>query len=218
MFWRSIFPYIYIASQHSPNFSIHNGVYSLILDFSAETIWALLSRLWTFGARCAFLFFHAYRGMLLWWSSSTFIWTEERIRMHTFLSFMHRIARAGHIVETLTFTSKLLQHIDISLSLYDLKCSFIFVFGGVAATLFLKEPNFPAGSPSNSMIISPPWRPASSAAESAIISEINIPLLFSIWYQFDLAKLMIEHSVGVQVKEVIKVSKIDQDFFSDDES
>jgi len=34
----------------------------------------------------------------------------------------------------------------------------------------------------------------------------------------DLAKLMIEHSVGVQVKEVIKVSKIDQDFFSDDES
>ena len=34
----------------------------------------------------------------------------------------------------------------------------------------------------------------------------------------DLAELMIEHSVGVQVKEVIKVSKIDQDFFIDDES
>ncbi len=31
----------------------------------------------------------------------------------------------------------------------------------------------------------------------------------------DLANLMIEHSVGVQIKEVIKVSKIDQDFFSD---
>merc|ERR1711991_188229 len=30
----------------------------------------------------------------------------------------------------------------------------------------------------------------------------------------DLAKLMIEHSVGVQVKETIKVAKIDQDFFS----
>ncbi len=34
---------------------------------------------------------------------------------------------------------------------------------------------------------------------------------------FDLAKLMIEHSVGVQVKETIRVSKIDQDFFSGDE-
>jgi len=33
----------------------------------------------------------------------------------------------------------------------------------------------------------------------------------------DLAKLMIEHSVGVQVKETIKVAKIDQDFFSGDE-
>ena len=33
----------------------------------------------------------------------------------------------------------------------------------------------------------------------------------------DLAKLTIEHSVGVQVKEIIKVSKIDQDLFSDDE-
>ena len=29
----------------------------------------------------------------------------------------------------------------------------------------------------------------------------------------DLAKLMIEHSVGVQVKETIKVAKIDQDIF-----
>ena len=34
---------------------------------------------------------------------------------------------------------------------------------------------------------------------------------------FDLAKLMIEHYVGVQVKETIRVSKIDQDFFSGDE-
>jgi len=34
---------------------------------------------------------------------------------------------------------------------------------------------------------------------------------------FDLAKLMIEHSVGVQVKETIRVAKIDQDFFSGDE-
>jgi len=33
----------------------------------------------------------------------------------------------------------------------------------------------------------------------------------------DLAKLMIEHSVGVQVKETIRVAKIDQDFFSGDE-
>jgi len=33
----------------------------------------------------------------------------------------------------------------------------------------------------------------------------------------DLAKLMIKHSVGVQVKETIKVAKIDQDFFSGDE-
>ena len=34
---------------------------------------------------------------------------------------------------------------------------------------------------------------------------------------FDLAKLMIEHSVGVQVKETIRVAKIDQDFFNGDE-
>ena len=34
---------------------------------------------------------------------------------------------------------------------------------------------------------------------------------------FDLAKLMIEHSVGVQVKETIRVAKIDQDFFSGEE-
>ena len=34
---------------------------------------------------------------------------------------------------------------------------------------------------------------------------------------FDLAKLMIEHSVGVQVKETIRVAKIDQDFFTGDE-
>ena len=34
---------------------------------------------------------------------------------------------------------------------------------------------------------------------------------------FDLAKLMIEHSVGVQVKETIRVAKIDQDFFNADE-
>ena len=33
----------------------------------------------------------------------------------------------------------------------------------------------------------------------------------------DLAKLMIEHCVGVQVKETIRVAKIDQDFFSGDE-
>ena len=33
----------------------------------------------------------------------------------------------------------------------------------------------------------------------------------------DLAKLMIEHSVGVQVKETIRVAKIDQDFFNGDE-
>ena len=83
--------------------SLRRTVYFLILDFSAETIWDLLSQLWTFGARFAFLFFCAYRGMLLWWGSSTFIWTEERIRMHTFLSFMLRIACASNIVETLTF-------------------------------------------------------------------------------------------------------------------
>ena len=34
---------------------------------------------------------------------------------------------------------------------------------------------------------------------------------------FYLAKLMIEHSVGVQVKETIRVAKIDQDFFNGDE-
>ena len=33
----------------------------------------------------------------------------------------------------------------------------------------------------------------------------------------DLAKLMIEHSLGVQVKETIRVAKIDQDFFNGDE-
>ena len=33
----------------------------------------------------------------------------------------------------------------------------------------------------------------------------------------DLAKLMIEYCVGVQVKETIKVAKIDQDFFSGEE-
>ena len=87
-----------------PFLSLRRIVYSLILDFSAETIWALLFRVWTFGARCAFLFFHAYRGMLLWWSSSTSIWAEERIRMHTFLSSIRRIARAGNIDETLTLS------------------------------------------------------------------------------------------------------------------
>ena len=33
----------------------------------------------------------------------------------------------------------------------------------------------------------------------------------------DLAKLMIEYCVGVQVKETIKVAKFDQDFFSGEE-
>ena len=32
-----------------------------------------------------------------------------------------------------------------------------------------------------------------------------------------LAKLMIEHSVGVQVKETIQIAKIDQDFFLGEE-
>ena len=33
----------------------------------------------------------------------------------------------------------------------------------------------------------------------------------------DLAKLMIEHCVGVQVKETIQVARLDQDFFSGDD-
>ena len=36
-------------------------------------------------------------------------------------------------------------------------------------------------------------------------------------YAVDLAKLINENCVGVQVKETIKVAKIDQDFFSGEE-
>ena len=46
-----------------------------------------------------------------------------------------------------------------------------------------------------------------------IINDVRLVLTDGV----DLAKLMIEHCVGVQVKETIRVAKIDQDFFSGDE-
>ena len=45
------------------------------------------------------------------------------------------------------------------------------------------------------------------------LSDVRLVLIDGV----DLAKLMIEYCVGVQVKETIKVAKIDQDFFSGEE-
>ena len=64
----------------------------------------------------------------------------------------------------------------------------------------------------------PPLSPFNQQEEEAKkfaegLNDVRLVLIDGV----DLAKLMIDHSVGVQVKETIRVAKIDQDFFSGDE-
>ena len=102
-----------------PFLSPRRIVYSLILDFSAETIWALLSRLWTFGAQCAFLLFLAYREMQVYMSR------RESSNKCLFILHASDCSRR-QCRRDFDLQLKLLSHIDTSLSLYDQKGSFIF--------------------------------------------------------------------------------------------
>mgnify|MGYP007042561662 CR=1 FL=1 len=58
--------------------SLRTMLYSRILIFSAFETVAWLLRVWILGFRTFFFLFRTYRGMQLWWDSSTSIWSKER--------------------------------------------------------------------------------------------------------------------------------------------
>ena len=58
--------------------SLRRIVYSRFLIFSAFETVAWFLWVWILGSRPFFFFLHTYRGMPLWWDSSTSIWAKER--------------------------------------------------------------------------------------------------------------------------------------------
>ena len=58
--------------------SLRRLVYSRILIFSAFETVAWFLWVWILGFRTFFFLFRTYRGMQLWWDSSTSIWSKER--------------------------------------------------------------------------------------------------------------------------------------------
>ena len=58
--------------------SLRIALHSRILIFSAFETVAWLLWVWILGFRTFFFLFRTYRGMQLWWDSSTSIWANER--------------------------------------------------------------------------------------------------------------------------------------------
>ena len=69
--------------------SLRIALHSRILIFSAFETVAWFLWVWILGFRTFFFIFRTYRGMQLWWDSSTSIWAEER-SCAKYLSILHR--------------------------------------------------------------------------------------------------------------------------------
>ena len=124
-----IFSTASMSFRDIPLSSLRIIVYSRILIFSAfETVvWFLW--VWILGFRTLFFLFRTYRGMQLWWDSSTYIWANERgcIKYLCFFHIRDYLCRGSR--RALGPQWKLLSTSDSNHSLYAQKGSFAFTPG-----------------------------------------------------------------------------------------
>ena len=124
-----IFSTASMSFRDIPLSSLRIIVYSRVLIFSAfETVvWFLW--VWILGFRTLFFLFRTYRGMQLWWDSSTYIWANERgcIKYLCFFHIRDYLCRGSR--RALGPQWKLLSTSDSNHSLYAQKGSFAFTPG-----------------------------------------------------------------------------------------
>ena len=77
-FSSGIFSTASISFRDISLLSLRRIVYSHIFIFFAFETVAWFLRAWILGFRTFFFLFRTYRGMQLWWDSSTSIWSKER--------------------------------------------------------------------------------------------------------------------------------------------